>query len=122
LADDVCGKVIDDHRPAELVRPVHELDKIVLLFPRTYRRGCQINPRSARFWGTAVTGFRPVVNPVFLLSAACCSARVMRATVATAFERAKLHSHILNTFQPDARNSLVIARSRFALRESFGSQ
>ena len=46
----------------------------------------------------------------------------MRATVRSARERAKAHSHIRNTVHPDARSARETARSRCAFRASFGAQ
>ena len=49
-------------------------------------------------------------------------ARAMRAKVRPARERAKAHSHIRKTVQPDAHNARFTARSRCAFRASFGAQ
>jgi hypothetical protein len=57
----------------------------------------------------------------FLFRAASI-ARVMRATVRPARERAKAHSQMRMTAQPDARKARVTARSRSAFRASFVTQ
>jgi hypothetical protein len=46
----------------------------------------------------------------------------MRATVRSAHKRAKAHSHIRKTTQPDARSARETARSRCAFRASFAVQ
>lgn len=46
----------------------------------------------------------------------------MRAAVRPAHERAKAHSQMRKTLQPDARKVRVTARSRWAFRASFGAQ
>ena len=58
----------------------------------------------------------------FLAFYAVSIARAIRAIVRPARERAKAHSQMRKTFQPDARNARVTARSRCAFRARFGTQ